>query len=164
MNIRTQGRECLTAAFQLLLLSGKYKYVKMLIEAGVDVNVTVRKDIQSNLIYTAQRGDIECAKLLLNAGAAVNIRQTDGHTALEFCLERHHCIPGKKDEEAFIPLLFAAGEKVPGTRFTFTSPHLLCWPLNCLLMDSFNCKSLNCVCLQNIPTVATLTCLTLHKI
>ena len=120
LNIRTQGRECLTGAFQLLLLRGKYKYVKMLIEAGADVNVTMRKDIQSSLIYTARIGDIECAKLLLNAGAVVNVRQADGYTALEFCLERHLRTPGKKeDEEAFILLLFAAGEKVRGTRFKF---------------------------------------------
>ena len=119
LNIRTQGRECLTGAFQLLLLSGKYKYVKMLIEAGADVNVTMKKDIPSSLIYTARIGDIECAKLLLNAGAVVNVRQ-DGYTALEFCLERHIRTLGKKeDEEAFILLLFAAGEKVRGTRFKF---------------------------------------------
>ena len=124
LSIRTQGRECLTAAFQLLLLSSKYKYVKILIKAGADVNVIMRKYIQSSLIYTAQRGNIECAKLLLNAGAVVNVRQADGYTALEFCLERHLRTPGKKDnEEAFILLLFAAGEKVRGTRFKFKRSH-----------------------------------------
>ena len=123
LNIRTQGRECLTGAFQLLLLSGKYKYVKMLIEAGADVNVTMKKDIQSSLIYTARLGNTECAKLLLNAGAVVNVRQADGYMALEFCLERHRTRGKKEDEEAFILLLFVAGEKVPGTRFTFKRLH-----------------------------------------
>ena len=117
LNIRTQGHECLTVAFQLLLWSGKYKYVKMLIEAGADVNATMRKDIQSSLIYTARLGYFKCAKPLLNAGAVVNVRQADGYTALEFCLERH--LRTDEDEEAFILLLFAAGEKVPGARFKF---------------------------------------------
>ena len=125
-NIELHGHECLTTAFRLLILSGHYRYVKRLIEAGADVNVTMSRNIQSCLICIARRGDVGTAKLLLKAGAVVNVRQDDGHSALEFCLERYHRIHGQQQEEEedrFIILLFAAGEKVPGTRFRFKHSH-----------------------------------------
>ena len=110
----------LTGVFKHFLISGNYNHVKMMIKAGADVNVTFGEEMGSSLIFMARRGDIECAKLVLNAGADVNVRQVDGHTALKFCIERHQRIPGEKeDEETFVMLLFAAGEKVPGTRFEF---------------------------------------------
>ena len=124
-NIEFHGHECLTTAFRLLILSGYYRYVKRLIEAGADVNVTMSRNIQSCLICIARRGDVGTAKLLLKAGAVVNVRQDDGHSALEFCLERYHRIHGQQQEEEdrFIIFLFAAGEKVPGTRFRFKHSH-----------------------------------------
>ena len=124
LNIEIHGHDCLTTAFRLLLLSGHYQYAKILIEAGADVNVPLRKGISSSLSYAAQRGDMECAKLLLNAGAAVNVRQEDEHTALEFCLERYKRISGKQEEE-FILMLFAAGEKVHRVQGIFEPSELL---------------------------------------
>ena len=126
VNIELHGHGCLTTAFRLLILSGHYRYVKRLIETGADVNVTMSRNIQSCLICMARRGDVGSAKLLLKAGAVVNVRQEDGHSALEFCLERYHRIHGQQQEEEedrFIILLFAAGEKVPGTRFRFKHSH-----------------------------------------
>ena len=66
--------------------SGDSDKVKRLIEEGADVNA---KDNYGNtaLMWASQHGYIEVAKLLIEAGADVNLR---GTTALMIALEEGH--------------------------------------------------------------------------
>ena len=106
---RTLDGPCLTPLL-CAVYWGHYKCLKMLIDAGADVNVTTPSG-ESGLILTALHDDIKSAKLLLRAGAAVNIRNKWGFNAIERCMEERTNFSSQAGID-LIKLLFAAGEKI----------------------------------------------------
>ena len=95
------------------------KQVKMLIEAGADVNAMIKSQNCSSLNITAWENNIECAKLLLNGGSHVNIANLFGHNALETYIgtgsfEAHTHLNSDVCAE-FLTLLIAAGETLDDT-------------------------------------------------
>ncbi len=60
---------------------GRIKIVKLLLEAGADVNFRNR-DNETALIAAAQGGSIEATRLLIEAGADINGKNSTGETAL----------------------------------------------------------------------------------
>ena len=78
----------------------------MLILAGADVNAVTDRN-ETDLIKASYRNDMVCAKLLLNAGAAVNVRSLFRQNAIETSIT--HCKHNDNSRD-FTMLLFAAGE------------------------------------------------------
>ena len=109
-----QRSELLTAASSI----AHDRIVSMLIDAGVDVNdwfEYIDKDDGTNnpLICVAKQGMwstdtclVKCVQLLLKAEAHVN-KKFMGHNALTW-----YCYQNIHPQEAFIKLLYAAGEVV----------------------------------------------------
>ena len=81
------------------------KCMELLIAAGADVNVGANH--MSPLIASSSVNNIVCAKLLLKAGALVNLTSKNAINATQCCIIRYG--NGKKTQE-FLRLLFAAGE------------------------------------------------------
>jgi ankyrin repeat protein len=79
--------------------------VKLLIEAGADVNVQGDRDRRTALMHAAVSGDeyVEMAKLLIEAGADVNAQDENGCTALMLAEEKGHT--------EIVKLLIEAGAK-----------------------------------------------------
>ena len=121
----------------LLALEGCYvEGVKLLILAGADVNAVTDRN-ETGLIKASYRNDMVCAKLLLNAGAVVNVRSLFRQNAIETSIA--HCKNNENSRE-FTMLLFAAGETtnshivrpklkavdIPQHLEEFMEPNLLC--------------------------------------
>ena len=91
---------------------------KLLINAGADVNTV---DVNSNtaLIITAEQNvdqGVECAKLLLKAGATINLINNKGRNALYSHI--YKCADwNKQPDRTMVLLLYAAGETLDGVRF-----------------------------------------------
>ena len=100
-------------------------YMDLLIKAGADVNAI---DVYGNtaLMFTSRyhvvnnnlHNHLDCKKLLLRAGASVNICNKDGHNALT----RHIMLTDYRMEDHLVNMLkdvymvlFAAGEQLRGT-------------------------------------------------
>ena len=64
-------------------LRGKHACVKLLIDAGADLNVR-NSEGDTALILASCAGKPECVKLLIDAGADLNARTKKGKTALHF--------------------------------------------------------------------------------
>jgi ankyrin repeat protein len=62
--------------------SGHIDVVKLLIEAGADVNKKDKKNRYTVLMVASSAGQTEVAKLLIEAGANVNAQDNGGNTAL----------------------------------------------------------------------------------
>ena len=89
----------------------RHKKVKLLINAGADVNFIDEFYNHSTTLSTAVgSANVKCVKLLLDAGADVNMKDVDGNTALHYS----HCL--YKDEinrkVRSIKVLLRAGIKV----------------------------------------------------
>ena len=61
---------------------GNVVRVTQALEAGADVNVHSENNGYTPLIWAASRGYVEVARLLVEAGATLDIQATDGQTAL----------------------------------------------------------------------------------
>jgi hypothetical protein len=66
--------------------------VKSLLERGADPNAIDREGNKCTtaLMLASSRGNIRVAQALINAGANVNARNTDGKTALKLATENNH--------------------------------------------------------------------------
>jgi ankyrin repeat protein len=78
VSVKYQDPKILTAAF-----NGDVNTLKALLEKGVSPNTIDRIGGETPLMYAMGRNHFECAKLLLEFGADVNIRDKDGHTVLD---------------------------------------------------------------------------------
>ena len=65
--------------------AGNIKAVKTIIKKGIDVNLPVKKN-GFPLFYAAGCGRPEIARLLIQAGANVNIKDSYGDTALHIAI------------------------------------------------------------------------------
>lgn len=83
VTIKYQAPKILTAAFK-----GDFNTLKVLLEKGVSLNTIDQIGGETPLMYVIGRNHFECAKLLLEFGADVNIRARDGHTILDAIKER----------------------------------------------------------------------------
>ena len=88
------------------------KCMELLIAVGADVNICA--NTATPLIASSIKNNIVCAKLLLKAGALVNLKSKDGFNATQ-CFFLKHSNNEKAHE--FLTLLFAAGDS---TERTFT--------------------------------------------
>ena len=105
-------------------LHGNSEMVSLLIQAGVNVNATNRDgftplhETTSRLSYV--KSNVDCADLLLKAGAAVNVK-ANGWTPLAIAINRRH--------RRMLPLFLRAGAEIPGYVFTvngtWQSPYIL---------------------------------------
>ena len=64
---------------------GNIKSVKTIIKKGIDVDLPVKKD-EFPLFYTAGYGRPKIARLLIQAGANVNIKDSNGDTTLHIAI------------------------------------------------------------------------------
>jgi ankyrin repeat protein len=80
------GKPPLVASVQ----SNKYNMVKFLLSKGANVNLIDFEFNWSALMYASLHGHIEIAKLLIKAGAAVNLKNKYGRTALSIALDAKH--------------------------------------------------------------------------
>ena len=85
--------------------------VKLLLKAGVDVNLKDRNDMTA-LMYGAINGYDECVELLLKAGADVNTKDRDDMTALALATSNGHAECAK--------LLQKAGASVNSDQLVFS--------------------------------------------
>ena len=76
--VRYQDPRILTA-----VLMGDVHTLKALLKKGVSANTIDRIGGETPLMYAVGKNRLECAKLLLEFGADVNIRAKDGHTVLD---------------------------------------------------------------------------------
>ncbi|MFH1115319.1 MAG: ankyrin repeat domain-containing protein [Pseudomonadota bacterium] len=60
----------------------RFETAKLLITHGINVNAKLERDGSTALIWAAFLGDVELVRLLLEKGAEVNVRLTDGLTPL----------------------------------------------------------------------------------
>lgn len=77
------------AALMLASESGHQEIVKILIDAGADVNATT-EDGQTALMLASQNGHQEIVNILIDAGADVNATAEDGQTALTLASQNGH--------------------------------------------------------------------------
>lgn len=61
---------------------GEVVYATQALDAGADVNIRSENNGYTPLIWAASRGHIATARLLIEAGAALDIQANDGQTAL----------------------------------------------------------------------------------
>ncbi|XP_077560953.1 uncharacterized protein LOC144175821 isoform X2 [Haemaphysalis longicornis] len=107
----TQGRIAVDAvcgqgsrtALSLALEHGHKHVVKVLVDAGADVN-KLDADGNTPLHICLMRHHYEIIKILVAAGADVNKQDAKGNTPLHICLMGHHC--------EIIEILVAAGADV----------------------------------------------------
>jgi len=67
--------------------NGDVDRLKALVEAGAhDLNIA-DSDGWTALIMSASDGSVRCAKILVQAGAELNLKTNDGETALDMALE-----------------------------------------------------------------------------
>ena len=85
--------------------NGCYESVKVLIEAGADVNMTCSQTGNTALLESAVANQIDCVRLLLQSGAHVNIRNLRRRNALQ-----SHIVHWKSPGKQVTVLLFTAGE------------------------------------------------------
>lgn len=64
--------------------------VQVLIDAEADIDVRFGDEKWTPLMMAAAEGSLECAKVLLKAGANQSVKDTDGETALDFAKEKGH--------------------------------------------------------------------------
>ena len=64
--------------------------VKLLLEAGAEVNVTGNIEGFTALMFAAAEGQTEVFKTLVSAGADINIKDKDGETARDFASNNCH--------------------------------------------------------------------------
>ena len=105
-------------------LRADVEMVSLLIQAGVNVNVTSRDgftplhETTSRLSYV--KSNVDCADLLLKAGAAVNVK-ANGWTPLAIAINRRH--------RRMLPVFLRAGAEIPEYVFTvngtWQSPYIL---------------------------------------
>ena len=69
-------------ALMLSARNGNVKCMRLLIEAGADVDAASKEDGRTALIAAARRERVEALKLLLRRGARPNKADRDGYTAL----------------------------------------------------------------------------------
>ena len=73
-------------------VNGRPELLSLLIQSGVNVNATCIKG-KTALHFAAHSydgGNVDCADLLLKAGAAVNVKSEDGWTPLDIAINRRH--------------------------------------------------------------------------
>ncbi len=95
------------AALHYAVCNGLVDIVKLLIEAGADVNKM--SDWGTPLYLAAKGGHTIMVKLLIEAGAKVNMQQENGRTALHASIKE--CCDWDRQEE-IIKLLIGAGAEV----------------------------------------------------
>ena len=73
-------------------VNGRPELLSLLIQSGVNVNAT-HIEGRTALHFAAHSydgGNVDCADLLLKAGAAVNVKSEDGWTPLDIAINRRH--------------------------------------------------------------------------
>ena len=95
--------------------------VKLLLDAGADVNVKKNPQMKTPLHNAAQYGRVEMVKMLLAKGADVNARDSEGETPLDMC-KKHFIQPKfgpqslqKGDPKEVEKLLIEAGGHEKGS-------------------------------------------------
>ncbi len=88
--------------------SGEIEVVKLLLEAGADVNHQSKKG-NTALMYASHNGHIEVVKLLLEAGAVADIQNNSGQTALSMARSRVSLGRDYRDYTDIVRLLREAG-------------------------------------------------------
>lgn len=83
--VANPSRELLLAA-----RDGNVVHVIAALDAGADVNVKTETNGYTALIWAAARGHQETVRLLLEAGASVNLQTVDGQTALMRASDNGH--------------------------------------------------------------------------
>ena len=96
-----------------MVVHGHSECLKVLIEAGADVNI-IDENNESALTCASWRGHSECVKLLLEGGVRINIANNYSKNAL--CSHISLIYPGKE----ICMLLNAAGEITDGTTIPAT--------------------------------------------
>ena len=76
----------------LAAYSGQLPMVKLLLDAGADVNSQDHEGVTA-LSYASNRGDLELENLLLNKGADANVRDNAGKTTLMWATSMGHLAP-----------------------------------------------------------------------
>lgn len=99
----SKGYWCLDERLALGEKSDNLKTIKLLLDAGADVNFY---QLGTALMWAAHAGDIEAVKILLAAGAKVNVRDVNGDTALSY-----YALAGSRFEHRveLVKTLLAAG-------------------------------------------------------
>jgi len=69
---------------------GNYKIVQMILQKPTDVNVSLKDNGWTPLYIAALKGEKLMVRMLLEAGAAVNMRDLDGVTALGIAQRSGH--------------------------------------------------------------------------
>lgn len=69
---------------------GNLKFMKLLIDYGIDVNCHWRRKPITALVIVCRFGHKDCVKLLLDAGANVNVGDCDGMTAIMWASRNYH--------------------------------------------------------------------------
>ena len=99
---------------------GNGEMVSLLIQAGVNVNATNRDGFTPLHEATARlscvKSNVDCADLLLKAGAAVNVK-ANGWTPLAIAINRRH--------RRMLPLFLRAGAEIPGYYSPMPNPYIL---------------------------------------
>ena len=91
--------------------NGHLECLKVLIEAGVDVNAKETSSGYTAVMYAAEQGNNECLKVLIEAGADVNIKTNDGQTILFTVTDRNLHHRHKKMIDC-VEIMLTAGVKV----------------------------------------------------
>ena len=100
--------ETATSGFTALMCTaecGFYDSVRTLIDTGADVNM-VSEDGNTALFYA---WNVKCVQVLLGSGVKINIRNKNGHNAVQNWIKEKWYIKQRK----VIRCLFAAGETPP---------------------------------------------------
>ena len=112
---------------------GHHECVELLLVAGADVNKTDQKTGDTALITTAwgaDRGGVRdreattCVKLLLKAGAKINVKNHESWTALRAHLYQYNFNRHKPPNREMCMVLFAAGDCYYTSYFSFVQSRL----------------------------------------
>ena len=103
VNVKSESFEGETPLMQCLDFS-LHEVAEMMTEAGADVNIT-HDGVRPTVLFCAN--ETRSVKLLLRSGARINVKNNEGHNALERALSRK-----RRYTQELCSVLFAAGETV----------------------------------------------------
>ncbi len=71
-----------------MLLASEKETIKMLIDAGADINIKDKENGNTPLMWAAFKGNVEAVKLLLSAKANVNLKNKKNETAYTIAVNK----------------------------------------------------------------------------